>query len=235
MVSFYKNTTTQILCGPLWEILLKRIGQPVMMHLLLHCAMFVPLPNNCYLQVCGRPIHDVSNLSSFLLPRMSHLSHQAIALEVLRICTSSKLIVIVKMGQYSGVCKADGHLKLAHSHDKASCAALTEAGQMQVVYARYAVANAKTAQPVRSTQPASSGRPVVHESKRRRTEAGSLQTEQSSGLNNEVPDQEACTSQVSPDSARGSKKTRLPSWKRKKMAKERKKSLQSEESELSFL
>lgn len=54
------NGTTASLKGPVWELLLRRIGTPLMTHLLLHCSIFTPLPNGCHLQVCGRPIGDVS-------------------------------------------------------------------------------------------------------------------------------------------------------------------------------
>lgn len=58
-MAFYPNSTTKSLKQPAWELLLKRVGEPLMTHLLVHCAIFVALPNKCHLQVCGRPINDV--------------------------------------------------------------------------------------------------------------------------------------------------------------------------------
>lgn len=58
--AFYPNTVTEMLKTPVWDLLLKRAGPAIMLHLLLHCAVFAALPNSCYIQVCGRPINDVS-------------------------------------------------------------------------------------------------------------------------------------------------------------------------------
>lgn len=49
----------QLLQGPEWQLLLQRIGDSLMIFLLLHCSIFLPLPNNSYLQVAGPPIHEV--------------------------------------------------------------------------------------------------------------------------------------------------------------------------------
>lgn len=49
----------QLLQGPGWRALLGRVGDTLMLHLLLHCSVFLPLPNNSYLQVAGPPIHEV--------------------------------------------------------------------------------------------------------------------------------------------------------------------------------
>ena len=57
--AYYPNTTNAALCGPAWERLLSRVGDGVMMHLLLHCSLFLPLPNGCFLQASGTPIAQV--------------------------------------------------------------------------------------------------------------------------------------------------------------------------------
>lgn len=62
-VAYHPNSTTKSLKQPAWELLLKRVGEPLMTHLLVHCAIFVPLSNNCHLQVSGRPINDVGSRS----------------------------------------------------------------------------------------------------------------------------------------------------------------------------
>jgi len=55
------NTTAQLLQGPEWCQLLERIGDTLMLHLLLHCSIFLPLRNNSFLQVAGPPIHEVGH------------------------------------------------------------------------------------------------------------------------------------------------------------------------------
>ena len=50
------NTTTPTLCAPPWPLLLSRLGDVLMLYLLLHACIFVPLPNRCYLQVAGPPV-----------------------------------------------------------------------------------------------------------------------------------------------------------------------------------
>lgn len=44
---------------PEWQLLLQRVGDAIMLHLLLHCSIFLPLPNNSFLQAAGLPIHEV--------------------------------------------------------------------------------------------------------------------------------------------------------------------------------
>lgn len=58
--SYLSNTVTEtIRISGLWEILLSRIGDDVMMYLLEHCALFMLVPpSNCY-QVCGQPIYEL--------------------------------------------------------------------------------------------------------------------------------------------------------------------------------
>lgn len=43
-----------------WQLLLGRIGEPLMTYLLTTCSIFAPLANGCLLQLCGKPINDVS-------------------------------------------------------------------------------------------------------------------------------------------------------------------------------
>ncbi|XP_032551118.1 telomerase reverse transcriptase isoform X3 [Chiroxiphia lanceolata] len=66
--SYLPNTTTETLrISGLWETLLSRIGDDVMMYLLEHCAIFMLVPpNNCY-QVCGQPVYELisQNVDSF--------------------------------------------------------------------------------------------------------------------------------------------------------------------------
>ncbi|XP_010190451.1 PREDICTED: telomerase reverse transcriptase, partial [Mesitornis unicolor] len=58
--SYLPNTATQtIRISGLWETLLSRIGDDVMMYLLEHCAVFMLVPpGNCY-QVCGQPVYEL--------------------------------------------------------------------------------------------------------------------------------------------------------------------------------
>ncbi|XP_037236934.1 telomerase reverse transcriptase isoform X1 [Falco rusticolus] len=75
--SYLPNTTTEtIRISSLWETLLSRIGDDVMMYLLEHCAIFMLVPpSNCY-QVCGQPVyelisHNVDTPTVFVKQRFS--------------------------------------------------------------------------------------------------------------------------------------------------------------------
>ncbi|XP_074432507.1 telomerase reverse transcriptase [Larus michahellis] len=75
--SYLPNTATEtIRISGLWETLLSRIGDDVMMYLLEHCAIFMLVPpSNCY-QVCGQPVyelisHNVDSSSVFVKQRFS--------------------------------------------------------------------------------------------------------------------------------------------------------------------
>eukprot|EP00727_Mastigamoeba_balamuthi_P001166 m51a1_g11046 putative telomerase reverse transcriptase (1147) ;mRNA; f:456552-494419 len=52
----FPNTLHNLLIGPDWELLLSRVGDPVMVHVLLHEFVFCPLPRGCFLQVSGPPV-----------------------------------------------------------------------------------------------------------------------------------------------------------------------------------
>ncbi|XP_033854839.3 telomerase reverse transcriptase [Acipenser ruthenus] len=53
------QTTFTIGASPLWETLLSRIGDDVMMHLLQRCALFMLAPpSSCY-QICGVPVYNL--------------------------------------------------------------------------------------------------------------------------------------------------------------------------------
>ncbi len=56
----HPNTTTDLLKGEPWQLLLSRIGDTLMLYLLMHTSLFLPLPNGCFLQVTGPPIAEVS-------------------------------------------------------------------------------------------------------------------------------------------------------------------------------
>ena len=60
--AYYPNTTTKLLTGPAWQLLLSRIGDSLMLYLLMHATMFASLPNGCYLQLSGMPASQVSLL-----------------------------------------------------------------------------------------------------------------------------------------------------------------------------
>ncbi|NXS64082.1 TERT transcriptase, partial [Brachypteracias leptosomus] len=75
--NYLPNTATEtIRISGLWETLLSRIGDDVMMYLLEHCAIFMLVPpSNCY-QVCGQPVyelisHDVDSSPVFVKQRVS--------------------------------------------------------------------------------------------------------------------------------------------------------------------
>uniref|UniRef100_A0A8D0GGA9 Telomerase reverse transcriptase n=1 Tax=Sphenodon punctatus TaxID=8508 RepID=A0A8D0GGA9_SPHPU len=54
------STTETICCSVLWETLLSRIGDDVMMYLLEHCAIFRLVPPSCCYQICGQPIYELT-------------------------------------------------------------------------------------------------------------------------------------------------------------------------------
>ncbi|BDA46320.1 probable telomerase reverse transcriptase [Coccomyxa sp. Obi] len=56
----HPNTTTDLLKGEPWQLLLSRIGDTLMLYLLMHTSLFLPLPNGCFLQVTGSPIAEVA-------------------------------------------------------------------------------------------------------------------------------------------------------------------------------
>ncbi|KAK9817956.1 hypothetical protein WJX72_004857 [[Myrmecia] bisecta] len=57
--AYYPNTTTKSLRDGPWPLLLSRIGDSLMLYLLMHVSIFLPLANGCYLQVAGTPIGKV--------------------------------------------------------------------------------------------------------------------------------------------------------------------------------
>lgn len=60
----HMNTTTDLLKGEAWQLLLSRIGDTLMLFLLMHTSLFLPLPNGCFLQVTGESIAEVNLLLS---------------------------------------------------------------------------------------------------------------------------------------------------------------------------
>ncbi|XP_074841572.1 telomerase reverse transcriptase [Carettochelys insculpta] len=58
--SYLPNTATETLrISVLWETLLSRIGDDVMMYLLEHCAVFMLVPPSCCYQICGQPVYEL--------------------------------------------------------------------------------------------------------------------------------------------------------------------------------
>ncbi|XP_061444589.1 telomerase reverse transcriptase isoform X2 [Rhineura floridana] len=54
------NTSQTILQSVLWEMVLRRVGDDVMMYLLEHCALFMLVPPSCCYQICGQPIYELA-------------------------------------------------------------------------------------------------------------------------------------------------------------------------------
>ena len=71
--AYYPNTTAAALRSPAWQRLLSRVGDGVMMHLLLHCYLFLPLPNGCFLQAAGAPAAQVPPTASRRVIPVLHL------------------------------------------------------------------------------------------------------------------------------------------------------------------
>uniref|UniRef100_A0A8C0GSQ2 Telomerase reverse transcriptase n=1 Tax=Chelonoidis abingdonii TaxID=106734 RepID=A0A8C0GSQ2_CHEAB len=60
--SYLPNTATETLrMSVLWETLLSRIGDDVMMYLLEHCAVFMLVPPSCSYQICGQPVYELTS------------------------------------------------------------------------------------------------------------------------------------------------------------------------------
>ncbi|KDO36704.1 hypothetical protein CISIN_1g027061mg [Citrus sinensis] len=49
----------ELLTGPAWCLLLKRVGDDLMVYLLKHSSIFLPLPHKKHHQVAGPPINDI--------------------------------------------------------------------------------------------------------------------------------------------------------------------------------
>uniref|UniRef100_A0A8C6E1Y2 Telomerase reverse transcriptase n=1 Tax=Moschus moschiferus TaxID=68415 RepID=A0A8C6E1Y2_MOSMO len=58
--SYLPNTVTDALRGSgAWGLLLRRVGDDVLTHLLSRCALYLLVPPTCAYQVCGPPLHDL--------------------------------------------------------------------------------------------------------------------------------------------------------------------------------
>ncbi|XP_034513001.1 telomerase reverse transcriptase [Ailuropoda melanoleuca] len=58
--SYLPNTVTETLRGSgAWGLLLRRVGDDVLTHLLTHCALYVLVARSCAYQVCGPPLYDL--------------------------------------------------------------------------------------------------------------------------------------------------------------------------------
>uniref|UniRef100_A0A8D2J9J2 Telomerase reverse transcriptase n=1 Tax=Varanus komodoensis TaxID=61221 RepID=A0A8D2J9J2_VARKO len=67
------NTTETIRQSVLWEIILSRVGDDVMMYLLEHCALFVLVPPSCCYQICGQPFYELPLQNTAPLPEFFRL------------------------------------------------------------------------------------------------------------------------------------------------------------------
>ncbi|XP_020832373.1 telomerase reverse transcriptase isoform X1 [Phascolarctos cinereus] len=58
--NYHPNTITEtISVSALWEMLLSRIGDDVMMYMLEHCSLFMLVPPSCCYQISGLPIYEL--------------------------------------------------------------------------------------------------------------------------------------------------------------------------------
>ncbi|KAG8133144.1 hypothetical protein E2320_010958 [Naja naja] len=68
--SYMLNRSTEtIRQNVLWEIILNRVGDDVMMYLLEHCALFLVVPPSCCYQICGEPIYELPSRNATQPPR----------------------------------------------------------------------------------------------------------------------------------------------------------------------
>ncbi|XP_066480571.1 telomerase reverse transcriptase-like [Tiliqua scincoides] len=63
------NTTEMVRHNVLWEIILSRVGDDVMMYILEHCALFMLVPPSCCYQICGQPIYELAVRNARPSPR----------------------------------------------------------------------------------------------------------------------------------------------------------------------
>ena len=57
------NSTAAQLEGSAWQLLLSRIGDTLMLFLLMHTSLFLPLPHGCYLQAAGACVAQARHLA----------------------------------------------------------------------------------------------------------------------------------------------------------------------------
>ncbi|XP_027626121.1 telomerase reverse transcriptase, partial [Tupaia chinensis] len=58
--SYLPNTVTETLRGSrAWGLLLRRLGDDVLVHLLARCSLYLLVPPSCAYQVCGPPLYDL--------------------------------------------------------------------------------------------------------------------------------------------------------------------------------
>lgn len=62
------NSTETIRHNVLWEIILNRVGDDIMMYILEHCALFILVPPSCCYQICGEPIYELPSKNATRLP-----------------------------------------------------------------------------------------------------------------------------------------------------------------------
>nr|XP_056710022.1 telomerase reverse transcriptase [Euleptes europaea] len=67
--SFLPNNTTEAICqSVLWEMVLSRVGDELMMYLLEHCALFALVSPSCCYQICGQPIYELTGGTTVASP-----------------------------------------------------------------------------------------------------------------------------------------------------------------------
>nr|XP_048695450.1 telomerase reverse transcriptase isoform X1 [Caretta caretta] len=94
--SYLPNTATETLrMSVLWETLLSRIGDDIMMYLLEHCAIFMLVPPSCSYQICGQPMYELASSNAapstvFVKQRYSKSRHNILFDYVQKKCQLSK-------------------------------------------------------------------------------------------------------------------------------------------------
>ncbi|XP_043364430.1 telomerase reverse transcriptase isoform X5 [Dermochelys coriacea] len=94
--SYLPNTATETLrMSVLWETLLSRIGDDIMMYLLEHCAIFMLVPPSCSYQICGQPMYELTSSNAgpstvFVKQRYSKSRHNILFDYMQKKCQLSK-------------------------------------------------------------------------------------------------------------------------------------------------
>ncbi|KAH9575749.1 hypothetical protein CY35_01G126800 [Sphagnum magellanicum] len=63
----FPNIAVEVVNSQSWVTLLSRVGDETMLHILSHSAIFVPLPNHCFLQVTGLPFTVTASLQKQII------------------------------------------------------------------------------------------------------------------------------------------------------------------------
>lgn len=136
--AYYPNTTIKQLRQPSWQLLLSRIGDSLMLHLLMHVTIFVPLPNGCYLQVNGLPAAQVMFAPGFLLLKQEFAAGMTLHIDLQAGSQQARLLVASACYSTCQLCSCTSR---RHMHQTL----LLDCWQLPLVLARCSITSQNTA------------------------------------------------------------------------------------------